>query len=525
MVFFPTGKRGFDMQPLILACDLGTGGNKASLYTADGICLAETFVPYPTHYPRPGWHEQDPVDWWDATVQSIRGLLASSGADPRAVECLGISGHSLGVVPLDKSGNLLRESTPIWSDSRAGAQAVAFFNRFPKEEWYLLTGNGFPPALYPIFKIMWYAQYQPEMFAQIDRIIGTKDYINYRLTGVIATDYSYASGSGVYDLGGWHYADALITASSLPKYIFPEILPSTEIIGRLTPQAAAELGLPCSVKVAAGGVDNSCMALGARCFKEGRVYNSLGSSSWISVCSGQPLLNSHSHPYVFAHVLPDQFISSVSVFSAGTSFRWVRDQLCADLSAAAQAEQADPYDWMTRLAAQAEPGCRGLLFNPSLGGGSSHDPSADLRGAYIGLDLSHTRAELIRAAMEGVALELRTALDELRRMMPVSTEMLVVGGGSRSPFWRRIYADVLNLTVIKSNIDQQAAALGAAALAAVGIGLWPDFEIIDRIHQIEDITAPDPRANAIYESLLPVFMLAARHLAEIGDRMAKRKSG
>ena len=513
------------MQPLIVACDLGTGGNKASLYDADGRCLAETFVPYPTGYPRPGWHEQAPGDWWDATVQSVRGLMASPGANPQAVECLGISGHSLGVVPLGKSGNLLRESTLIWSDSRAGAQAADFFGRFPKDDWYLLTGNGFPPALYPIFKIMWYAQNEPEMFAQIDRIIGTKDYINYRLTGEIATDYSYASGSGAYDLAGWQYADALIAVSSLPENIFPEILPSTEIIGRLTPQAASELGLPPSVKVAAGGVDNSCMALGARCFKEGRVYNSLGSSSWISVCSEQPLLNVHSHPYVFAHVLPDQFISSVSVFSAGTSFRWVRDQLCADLSAAAQAEQADPYDWMTRLASQAEPACRGLLFNPSLGGGSSHDPSPDLRGAYIGLDLSHTRAELIRAAMEGVALELRTALDELRGMVPVSTEMLVVGGGSRSPLWRRIYADVLNLTVIKSNIDQQAAALGAAALAAVGAGLWPNFEIIDRIHQIEDITAPDPHANAIYEGLLPVFMLAARHLAEIGDRMAKRNSG
>jgi xylulokinase len=370
---------------------------------------------------------------------------------------------------------------------------------------------------------MWYAQQEPELFEHVARIIGTKDYINYRLTGVIATDYSYASGSGVYDLGGWRYAQDLLAASQLRRSIFPEILPSTQIIGQLTSQAAAELGLPHSVKVVAGGVDNSCMALGARCFKEGRMYNALGSSSWITVSSGQPLLNIHSRPYVFAHVLPAQYISSVSVFSAGTSFRWVRDQLCPDLAAAAQAQQADPYDWMVNMASQAEPGCRGLMFNPSLGGGSSHDPSPGLRGAFIGLDLSHTRAELIRAAMEGVAMELRTALDELRRIRPVSAEMLVVGGGSRSPLWRRIYADVLNLTVIKSNIDQQAAALGAAALAAVGAGSWPDFEIIDRIHQIEDITAPDPHNNMVYENLLPIFVLAARHLADIADQMAKRK--
>jgi xylulokinase len=507
------------MQPLILACDLGTGGNKASMYDTEGNCLSEVFVPYPTDYPRPGWHEQRPADWWEATVESIRRLIETAGVNPQAVKCLGISGHSLGVVPLDRAGNLLRATTPIWSDSRAAAQAAGFFERFPQDDWYRMTGNGFPPPLYSIFKTLWYAQQEPEMFEQVAHIIGTKDYINYRLTGVIATDYSYASGSGLYDLKGWEYANVLIEASHLPSNILPEILPSTAVLGSLTTEAAAVLGLPRGVKVVAGGVDNSCMTLGARCFKEGRIYNSLGSSSWITVSSGEPLLNSHSHPYVFAHVVPAQFISSVSVFSAGTSFRWVRDQLCPDLAAAAQAQQADPYDWMTHLAAQAEPGCRGLLFNPSLGGGSSHDPSPDLRGAYIGLDLSHTRAELIRAAMEGVALELRTALDELRRMRPVSGEMLMVGGGSRSSLWRRIYADVLNLTVVKTNIDQQAAALGAAALAAVGAGLWPDFEIIDRIHHIEDITAPDPQTNAVYESLLPVFVLAARHLAEIGDRM------
>jgi xylulokinase len=510
------------MHPLILACDLGTGGNKASLYDADGNCLAEIFAPYPTYYPRPGWHEQRPADWWDATVQSVRRLIEVAGVKPQEVGCLGISGHSLGVVPLDQAGNLLREATPIWSDSRAAAQAAVFFERYPQSDWYMRTGNGFPPALYSVFKMMWYAQQEPGLFRQVARILGTKDYINYRLTGVIASDYSYASGSGVYDLGGWRYADELLSASHLPGSIFPEIHASTEVLGGLTFQAAAELGLPRSVKVVAGGVDNSCMALGARCFKESRVYSSLGSSSWISVSSGQPLLNSQSHPYVFAHVLPGQFISSVSVFSAGTSFRWVRDQLCPDLAAAAQAEQADPYDWMTRLAAQAQPGCRGLLFNPSLGGGSSHDPSPDMRGAFIGLDLSHTRAELIRAAMEGVALELRTALDELRHIRPISAEMLVVGGGSRSPLWRRIYADVLNLTVIKSSLDQQAAALGAAALAAVGTGLWSDFEIIDRLHHMVDITHPDPGTSSIYESLLPVFLSAARYLAEIGDQMARR---
>jgi xylulokinase len=157
------------------------------------------------------------------------------------------------------------------------------------------------------------------------------------------------------------------------------------------------------------------------------------------------------------------------------------------------------------------------MFNPSLAGGSSMDASPNLRGAYIGLDLSHTRAEVIRAALEGVALELRIALDALRKLAPIRGEMLVVGGGSRSRLWRQIFADAFNMRIVKTNVDQSAAALGAAALAAVGLGLWPDFSRIDRIHRVEEVTDPIPANVAVYERMLPLFRLAGEYLARIGD--------
>ena len=167
----------------IIAYDLGTGGNKASLYDSDGLCLASTFQSYETLYPESGRHEQRPTDWWDSIVNSTRQLLNETGVDKNEIECLSLSGHSLGVVPIDKNGGLLRESTPIWSDSRAGVQAETFFEKFDEKVWYMTTGNGFPAKLYSVFKILWYQDNEPDVFKKISKVIGTKDYINYKLSG------------------------------------------------------------------------------------------------------------------------------------------------------------------------------------------------------------------------------------------------------------------------------------------------------------------------------------------------------
>jgi len=509
------------MKRYIIAYDLGTGGNKASLYDADGNCLAGNFVAYDTLYPRSGWHEQRPEDWWRAVVESTNALLGETKIDPGGIECIGISGHSLGAVPIDADGRLLREGTPIWSDSRPDTQVAELFAKVDEAEWYNTTGNGFPPPLYTVFKIMWYRDNEPGMFAKIHKVIGTKDYINYKLTRRIVTDYSYASGSGVYDLLGWGYSDKLIAAGGLDSGLFPDIVPSTEVIGELTAEAAGALHLPQTVKVVAGGVDNSCMALGARNIEEGRIYNSQGSSSWIAVSSSKPLLDERARPYVFTHVVQGMFTSAVGVFSTGSSFRWVRDRLCGNLLAEAERTGADVYDLMTAEAEKSPPGANKLLMNPSLAGGNSLDASPNIRGALVGLDLGHTRADVIRAAMEGVAMALRVALDALRKLTHVSDEIVVVGGGSRSALWRQIHADLFGMDVVKTNIDQQAAALGAAAVAAVGTGIWPDFGKIDDIHQVESVTKPIAENSAVYEKLLPAFIQAGRDQSKLGDMLAK----
>ncbi len=509
------------MSKKIIAYDLGTGGNKASLYDADGVCLASTFQGYETLYPGSGMHEQRPADWWSSIVNSTRQLLEETDVDKQEIECLAISGHSLGVVPINKKGELLRDSTPIWSDSRADAQAEKFFEKTDEQNWYMTTGNGFPAKLYSVFKILWYQDKEPDVFKQIDKVIGTKDYINYKLTGQVKTDFSYASGCGVYDLKGWGYSPELIQTSGLENSIFPEIVPSTEIIGELTQSAAEDLGLPKKVKVACGGVDNSCMALGARNIESGRVYLALGSSAWIAVSAEDPVLDGISRPFVFTHVIPGMFTSAVSIFSAGNSFRWLRDHICQDLVEKANQNNQDVYDLMVQLAEESPVGANKLLFNPSLAGGSSQEPNTNIRGAYSGLDLSHSRADLIRAGMEGIAMNLGSVLMVLKEFCSLSNDMVIVGGGSKSSMWRQIFADVFDMNIIKTNIGEEAGSLGAAAIAAVGSGIWNDFRKIDEIHQVENIKEPKTENYEIYKKLKPVYEMLRISQAEIGESLNK----
>ncbi|MGL6195688.1 MAG: xylulokinase [Thermoguttaceae bacterium] len=505
--------------PKILAYDLGTGGNKAALFDENGMCLKTSFVAYDTSYPRSQFHEQKPEDWWRAVIQSTRELLEASGVNPDEIAAIAVSGHSLGVVPIGRDGELLLEQTPIWSDSRAGEEADDFFQKIDRNTWYLNTGCGFPAPHYSLFKIMWLQKHLPEVFAKIDKIIGTKDYVNFKLTGVLATDHSYASGSGAYSLQKCSYDSSFVTAAGVPESVLPAIVASTEILGPILPDVAKQLGLSTKTLVAAGGVDNSCMAAGARAFASGRCYASLGSSSWIAVSSEKPILDTETKPYVFAHVAPGQFASALGLFSTGTTLRWVRDNFCSALASEAATRDINVYEVMMEYAGKSNVGANGLIMNPSLAGGSSFDPSPKLRGAFLGLDLSHTLPDIIRATLEGIAVNMRLLLDSFRKMITLQdmtslqNEMLVVGGGAISEVWRHIYADAMRISIEKTNVNQNAAALGAAAVAAIGAGIWDSFDKIDAAHNVESVLTPNEQNAAVYDSILQRFENARQFLA------------
>lgn len=500
----------------LIAYDLGTGGIKASLFDAAGNSLAEIFQQYDTFFPADKFIEQRPMDWWQGVCDATRMLLEKSGCSADEIACTALSGHSLVAVPLDRDGKLLADQVPIWCDMRATEQVDQFFKELSYESWYQTTGNGDPAETYTILKLMWMKEHQPEIFNKIYKILGSKDFVNYKFTGNICTDPSYASGFGVFNLLGWDYEDRFFEAAGISKEIFPEIRPSDEIIGYVTAEAAKECGLIEGTPVACGAVDNTCMSLGARGLAEGVVYTSLGSSSWIAVTSQSPVVDVKTRPFVFAHAKKGYYTSAVSIFSAGNSFRWIRDNLLKDYDG-----DTDTYDVMNKMAESVPAGSHGVLFNPTLAGGSAQEPSPNLCGGFMGLTLGNTREDLVRASMEGVAMALRKVLDILKSQVDIKGDMLLCGGGSKSAIWRRIFADIYNMPVLKTNVDQDAASLGAAALAANACGLWDGYDIIHIIHQTEDYLVPDEETNAYYEKLLDIYGAWTDALAELGDRMVR----
>lgn len=504
----------------IIAYDLGTGGTKTSLFDENGASLASAFTSCDTFFPAPGYREQRPDDWWNSVVVSTHAMLKKTGVEVEDIVALAVSGHSLGVVPIGE-GKLLAETVPIWSDSRADKQAQRFFESVDETQWYLTTGGGFPAPLYSVFKIMWYRDEMPELYARTEKFIGTKDYINFRMTGILCTDRSYASGSGVYSLTEERYLAEYIAAAGIDGTKLPDVYPSTHVVGTILPDVARELGLSPKTKVCAGGVDNACMALGAACIANGEAYTSLGTSSWIAVSGDRPVVNAEKRPYVFAHCVPGQYVSATCIFSAGNSFRWVRDTLCPDLVEAERKGGPDSYCEMDRLAAQSPAGANRLIFNPSLAGGSGLDKSADIRGCFTGLDLMHTRGDLIRATLEGVCLNLRIALDVLESYIPLSHEMLLVGGGGKSSFWRGLFASIYEKEILETNVGQDAGSLGAAAVAAVGAGLWDGFDRVRTVHHLKNRVMPNPAEVEVYRRELPVFARVAELQCEIGDMLAK----
>jgi xylulokinase len=516
------------MMKYVIAYDMGTGGLKSSIYDENGVSVTSSFKQCETYYPAQDFREQSPDEWWSIFKEGTRELLSKTTINVNNIIAAACSGHSLGVVPIDKNGRVLADFVPIWSDARASKQVKDIFsgveNRVEEKNWYLKTGNGFPPALYSAFKILWYKENCPDVYNATDKFIGTKDFLNYRLTGIIGTDYSYASGSGVYDLVKCNYDEELIKAFGLDPEKFPRLFESSEIIGRIKSNAARELGLPEHLLIAAGGVDNACMAAGAGCVESGTAYTSLGTSSWIAVTTDKPILNYETKPYVFAHLIKGMYTSALSIFSGGYTYRWVRDNLCLDLKHEEKTTGADAYKIMDSLAAESTVGANGLFFVPTLAGGASMDKSPNARGSLTGLDLKHTRSDIIRAALEGVCLGLKVALDELQTLRSKGTnavlqdKMLIVGGGSKSPYWRQLFADIYGMNITESVIGENAGSLGAMACAAIGAGIWKDYNPLIGLNKPVKTVCPNEKNMTLYNTkIYPKFRKLNLYMSEFAE--------
>jgi xylulokinase len=491
--------------PCILAHDLGTTGNKATLFDAQGRLLGSAFASYETDYPQPNWAEQNPDDWWDAVCVTTRQLLAQSGVDPAEIAGVGFSGQMMGVVPLGKEGQPLR-SCIIWADQRAQAQSQRLADLCGADAVYETCGH-LPSPAYTGPKILWLRDHQPQIYQEAICFLHPKDYIAYRLTGVCATDYSDASGTLLFDLATRQWQPDFLAKLDLPVEKLPGLYPSTGVVGEVTGEAAQATGLRPGTPVIIGGGDGSAAGIGAGVIEAGDAYCNIGSSGWISVAGDRPLPDPQRRTITFHHVHPERYAPMGVMQAAGGARQWSWKRL---------AEDALDLD---ATAAQVPAGSGGLLFLPYLLGERSPHWNPLARGTLVGLTMNHGKAEVARATLEGVAFNLRLILDALVEQAPGITAMRFIGGGSRSPLWQQILADALNLPVHVLSLQGDATSWGAAVAAGVGVGIY-DWSIASQGSVVERVVDPDPVTAALYAERVRVYADIYRALEPIYGRGA-----
>jgi len=512
----------------VLAHDFGTTGNKATLFSPSGEILASHYLPYATEYPKPGWAEQNPNDWKKAFVASTSAVLSQAKVRREDIAAVTFSGHMLGCVPVAKDGSVLRNRVFLWADHRSEEQAKAIEDRIGWEDFYRRTGGGLELALYPAAKQLWLAKHEPDLFKKTYLFLGTKDLLIHWLTGRFATDYSDASNTGLLDLQQRRWAEDYVETLGLDLRKLPEeILPSIEVVGRVTRAASESTGLAEGTPVVLGGGDVPCAAVGAGVVGEGTAYNYIGSASWVAVASPDGAFDVTMRPFNLCHLVPDMYVSQLATYSAGVVHEWFKDNICLSEIARAETLGTSAFDLIDQVAEAAPPGANGLLFLPHMRGGGAPFHDLDTRGALLGLDLSHTRSDVLMAVLEGISLNIALLCEALQKGTgrPFS-ELRVVGGGAKSCLWMKILASAVERPVVTLANSQEANCLGAAMTAYVGLGLYDDFDLAAAaMIKIADRTDPDPASAEVYRSLTRIFRNAYERVSPIHRTLGQRAEG
>lgn len=506
------------MADYILAHDLGTTGNKATLYTPAGQLVASYTAVYATHYFKGNWAEQNPEDWWQAICVSTQMLLTQADVEPAQVAVVALSGQMMGCTPVTSDGTALRPSM-LYCDQRATAQADQLVARVGMERFYGITGHRVS-ASYTLEKLMWLRNHEPEIFARTAKTLCAKDYINCRLTGRMATDFSDASGTNAFDLNSFTWSSEVLAAAGISTDLFPDPAESSTLLGGITPDAARATGLLAGTPVAVGGGDGSCAGVGVGCVRPDTAYNYLGSSSWIALTVKKPIVDPLMRTMNWAHCVPGYLHPSGTMQTAGATHKWIKETLCAGEIAEASRRGCNPYELIDQAIESVPAGARGLLFLPYLLGERTPWWNPEARAAFIGASLETRHEDFLRAALEGVSLNLGIIVGIFRKHVPIH-RITVIGGGARSRVWRQIHADVFGCPVESLNYLEEATSMGAAVIGGVAAGLFPDFDVIDRFIQVSDRAMPDPKRHALYSAMTSVFEHAYGALTNVYSELAR----
>jgi len=474
----------------ILTFDLGTTGCKACLWDAEGALLSSADHGYPIHHPKPDWAEQDPEDWWQATVAAGRRCLA--GQESSRIAAIGLSSQREGVVPIGPDGKPLARCI-IWMDRRCREQCVRLGDEFGALFLHRHTGVA-PDPNYTACKLLWLRENQPDLLMRTTTFLQPRDFLYYRLTSAPATDYTLASRTMMMDLRQQTWWREMFERVGIRLDQFPPIYRSTEAPHRVAAEAASAFGIPTGIPVALGGGDRSCEGVGAG-LSGNRASDSTGTATQVSMVADRLPENLGRVPCGI-HAIPGRFLFELGASTTASAMRWLRELFGLP---------PEEVGGLEREAGQSPPGARNLLMFPFLMGARSTRWNPDARGLLLGLSLGHVRGDIARALMEGTGYEVATCLDGLRDIGIRPEELVVIGGGARSDLWAQIKADILGCPVYRPRYTE-AASLGAAILAGAAVGLIADPEATAREWNppVETFT-PNFESTALYRGRRRLF--------------------
>lgn len=484
---------------LLLGIDIGTSSVKALLFDPDAVrVIGFAGLEYPISKPAPDRAEQDPDDWWRASIKVIQRVITQSGR--RDVSAIGLCGQMHGTTMLDKRDQPLHPAI-VWPDQRSADECVELVRVFGARRYTSIAGT-LPATGFMAATLLWLRHHDPALLDRVKRVVLPKDYVRLQLTGSVATDASDAAATGLFDITEKKWSAAIIRGTGLPTDIFPPLLNSAAVAGKLTTQAAEALGLASGIPVVCGCADQPAQALGNGMVLPGKATVSIASGGTVVtplIPADTTRIPTDPRLHVFNHAAPDMWYILGAILSAGLSLRWLRGVMGLDnLGSAA-------YERFSAQAADVAPGAAGLIFLPYLSGERTPHMDAQARGGFIGLSAYHQQGHLARAVMEGVAFALRQALEISAELGGHVETVIAAGGGTDSAVWRQILADVLGLPLQKSPITEQAP-VGAALLAGIGTGVYRNYEEAGALTaRYGAATEPVAERRALYDALYEEF--------------------
>jgi xylulokinase len=478
----------------LLGVDLGTSSVKAVLVRRDGEFTAQASQEYGIDSPHPGWAEQDPGGWYRSAAAAIQRVLTTSGLPGEAVAAVGLCGQMHGTVCLGEDGRLLRPAV-IWADQRSQQQVDWLTQTIGIEKLGAWTGGPLA-AGFMLPTWTWLRKHEPAITEETRRLLLPKDYLRWRLTKEFGTEPSDASSTGMFDPASRQWSIPLLDLFEIDPDLLPPVYPSAAAAGEVTRQAAAETGLKAGTPLVFGGSDQACQALGHAIYDPGTISCTIGTGGQLFAALDTPLSDPGLRLHLFCHALPDRWHQEAAILAAGLSLKWLAGLFSPQKS----------FQSLADSAGKVPAGSEGLYFLPYLAGERTPHMDPGARGAFIGLTLRHSRAHLVRAVMEGVVFALRQGLELMIDTGVIVERVYASGGAVVHPLWRQLLADIFQREITWS-VVREAAAVGAAQLAGVVAGFFPDARSASQvfIRPSAHTILPDPDRSVIYEESYRAF--------------------